>query len=423
MHVQATWYNAAALAKRLLTVEAAQRRIVRLVSPVTTETVSSSRALGRVLARNIKSIQLPRFDNSSVDGFAVRSADVRSASQHEPTELHVVSDVAAGVAPRISLNSGQAARINTGAPVPRGADSVIMQEDTDQADTSRHAALPSMVRVFEPSAAGANIRRRGSDSRAGRVALGAGTVLRPQELGLISMLGERRIRVYRRPLIAVLSSGNELQPSGSALRPGAIYDTNSVTLAGLASSAGCDVLNLGIARDSMASIEARLKIALRKHADLIITSAGVSVGALDLVRDVIRAHGHLIFWRVNVRPGKPLAVGGYQGIPFIGLPGNPVSAFVGFELFVLPAIQRLRGQQAAVRHRIRARLTERVTADGRESYLRATVSERGGEHTIHLTGHQGSGNLLSLVEANALLVVPAGVKSLAAGNQVEAWLL
>ncbi len=408
---------------RLLTVEAAQRRIVRLVSPVTTETLPVLRALGRVLARNIKSIQLPRFDNSSVDGFAVRSADVRSASRRQPSELRIVADIAAGIAPRISLTSGQAARINTGAPIPRGADCVIMQENTDHARVPRDAALRSIVRAFEPTAAGANVRRQGSDARAGRVALGAGTVLRPQELGLISMLGERTICVYRRPLIAVLSSGNELQPAGTALRPGAVFETNSVTLAGLASSVGCDVLDLGVARDSIASIEARLKIAVRKRADLIVTSAGVSVGSLDLVRDAIRAHGRLIFWRVNVRPGKPLAVGRYEGIPLIGLPGNPVSAFVGFELFVLPAIQRLRGQQVGVRRRVRARLLERVTSDGRESYLRATVDEQAGEHTIHLTGHQGSGNLLSLVEANALLVVPAGVKSLAAGNQVEAWLL
>lgn len=156
---------------------------------------------------------------------------------------------------------------------------------------------------------------------------------------------------------------------------------------------------------------------------MIITSAGVSVGALDLVRDVIRDHGQLLFWRVNVRPGKPLAVGKYQGIPLIGLPGNPVSAFVGFELFVRPAIDRLAGRKRALHRKVRAQLVERIESDGRESYLRATVEERQGAYSVRLTGHQGSGNLLSLVQANALLVIPAGVKSLAAGAPVEAWLI
>ena len=160
-----------------------------------------------------------------------------------------------------------------------------------------------------------------------------------------------------------------------------------------------------------------------RAADLIVTSAGVSVGALDLVRDVVQSHGRLIFWRVNVRPGKPLAVGTYRGIPLIGLPGNPVSAFVGFELFVRPAIERLGGREVRRRRKLHARLSEPIRSDGRESYLRAIVEEAQGAHTVRLTGHQGSGNLLSLVQANALLVIPAGVKSLAAGDQVEAWLL
>jgi molybdopterin molybdotransferase len=418
-----TWYNAAASAMRLLTVEAAQRRIVRLVNPVSTETVPVARGLGRVLAVEVKSIDLPPFTNSSVDGFAVRSADLRSASRLHPAELRVVGEILAGTAPTIRVLRGQAARIMTGAPMPRGADSVVMVEGTDHYPARNEALPPNFVRVFLSTQPGVNVRIRGSDARSGQVAMPAGTQLRPQELGLLSMLGSTRIRVHRRPVVAIMSGGNELLPAGRALRPGTIRDTNTATLAALAASAGCETLQLGIARDSRRAIEARLKPALKERVDLILTSAGVSVGALDLVRDVVRDHGQLIFWRVNVRPGKPLAVGVYHGIPFVGLPGNPVSAFVGFELFVRPAIDRLAGRRHPFRRKVRAKLTESISSDGRESYLRASLDERDGTYMICLTGHQGSGNLLSLVQANALLVVPAGVKSLAAGSQVEAWLL
>lgn len=407
----------------LLTVEAARRRITRLVNPVSTETVSLARGLGRVLATDVKSIDLPPFTNSSVDGFAVRSTDVRSANPKHPARLRVVGDIPAGTAPTVRVLPGQAARIMTGAPLPRGADSVVMVEDTDHNLLRKEVSPPDVVKVFQKTGASTNIRVRGSDARSGTLALQAGTQLRPQELGLLSMLGNTRIRVHRRPVVAIMSSGNELRAPGRALRPGTIRDTNTATLAALVAAAGCEILALGIARDTRWAIEARLRPALRKKVDLIVTSAGVSVGALDLVRDVVREHGRLIFWRVNVRPGKPLAVGRYHGIPFIGLPGNPVSAFVGFELFVRPALDRLAGRRRQLRRKVWARLMESVSSDGRESYLRATLVEHKGTYRIGLTGHQGSGNLLSLVQANALLVVPAGVKSLAAGSQVEAWLL
>ncbi|HET6845495.1 MAG TPA: gephyrin-like molybdotransferase Glp, partial [Anaerolineales bacterium] len=317
----------------LLSVEAAQRRILRLFRPVDTETVPLARALGRVLAAEIRSISLPPFDNSSVDGFALRSADVQTASTRRPVRLHVVADIAAGSTPSRALRPGQTARIMTGAELPRGADSVAMLESSDHARAARGAPPPTAVRIFKSTAAGENVRYRGSDADAGTIALRTGTVLRPQELGLLAMLGKPNVRVHRRPRVAVLSSGNELLPPSRSLQRGAIRDTNSVTLASLAAQSGCDVIRLGIARDTKKSIEARLRSAVVRRVDLIITSAGVSVGALDLVRDVVRAHGRLIFWRVNVRPGKPLAVGEYEGIPLIGLPGNPVSAFVGFELF------------------------------------------------------------------------------------------
>jgi molybdopterin molybdotransferase len=254
-----------------------------------------------------------------------------------------------------------------------------------------------------------------------------GQLLRPQDIGMLAMLGIAKAMVFRRPRAALLSSGNELAPVDQPLEPGKIRDTNSYTLHALVAGAGCEVVALGIAPDQREAIRDLFDRAADSQTDVIISSAGVSVGALDFIKDVVESNGRLDFWRVNMRPGKPLAFGEYRGIPFLGLPGNPVSAFVGFEVFVRPALTRLGGRStesgAKFRTRMRVRLAEPVESDGRESYLRAVVEDRDGALSAHLTGHQGSGNLLSLVQANALLIIPAGVKSLAIGAQVDAWLL
>jgi len=407
----------------LLSVQAAQRRITRNLSPVGTEKVPLAHGLGRVLSTHIRSIDLPVFDNSSVDGFAVIASNLKSASPASPCRLKVVADIPAGTYSRLRLKPGQAARIMTGAPVPRNATAVLMLEDTDCVSRRADSRPPERISAYRSLRAGANIRQRGMDVKRGRRVLFAGQGLRSQDLGLLAMLGSSEVRVFRRPRVALLSSGNELVGPDHPLRPGAIRDTNSTTLAALIEQMGCDVIRLGVARDTKRAIEILLERAIVQRADLIISSAGVSVGALDLVREVIREHGRLHFWRVNVRPGKPLAVGEYRGVLFIGLPGNPVSAFVGFELFVRPALARLAGLKAIARRIVRVTLTESFESDGRESYLRAIVAEKEGSLIARLTGHQGSGNLLSLVQANALLVVPAGVKSLAIGDQANAWLL
>jgi molybdopterin molybdotransferase len=227
----------------------------------------------------------------------------------------------------------------------------------------------------------------------------------------------------------LLSSGDELIPVERPLSPGKIRDTNLHTLGVLIAETGCEVIPLGIAPDKRDAIQFLFDQAVGINADVIISSAGVSVGAFDYVKEVIESDGSLDFWRVNMRPGKPLAVGDYRGVPFIGLPGNPVSAFVGFEVFVRPALGRMAGQfstsgtKSATRLKVKARLADVVESDGRESYLRAIIEEQDGVLSAKLTGHQGSGNLLSLVQANALLIIPAGVKSLAIGAQVDAWLL
>ncbi len=409
----------------LLSVTEAQERIAGHFRPVGTELVPLDRCAGRVLAQDVVATDLPLFDNSSVDGFAVLASDVSSASEANPQTLPVVADIPAGSSPEIRLTSGQAARIMTGAPLPQGADAVIMIEDTDVDQRAAGTPAPAQVKAFKPVHAGENVRTRGMDMHRGDVILHPGRRLRPQEVGMLAMLSIGNVQVYKKPRVALLSSGNELTTVDQPLEPGKIRDTNTYTLGAAIVNAGCELLSLGIAPDEGVAIRTLFERAVEQQADMIISSAGVSVGALDFVRQIVEADGRLDFWRVNMRPGKPLAFGDYRGIPFVGLPGNPVSACVGFEVFVRPALALLSGANgpAAPRSRIWVRLAEGIESDGRESYLRAILSEKNGEVWARLTGHQGSGNLLSLVQADALLIIPAGVKSLAIGSPAEAWLL
>jgi molybdopterin molybdotransferase len=223
--------------------------------------------------------------------------------------------------------------------------------------------------------------------------------------------------------VAILSTGDELLPAEAQLAPGKIHDANSYTLIALVEACGGEAINLGIVADDPDAVQACLDKAAAEKVDLILSSAGVSVGALDFVRSVVEQKGSLDFWRVNMRPGKPLVFGHYLGIPFAGLPGNPVSAYVGFEVFLRPALLKLQGMRNLYRPIWRARLIEEVNSDGRESYLRAIVERQSGEMVARLTGHQGSGNLRSLVQANALLIIPSGVKSLPSGARLDAWML
>ena len=302
-----------------------------------------------------------------------------------------------------------------------------MVEDTDFNYRETNKVAPENVKINIPIGAGENIRTRGMDIKSGHKVLFTGQRLRAQDIGLLAMLGVAIVNVYKRPRIALLSSGDELIPVERPLEPGKIRDTNSYTLAVLITDAGCEVISLGVAPDKRDAIQFLFDQAASMEADAIISSAGVSVGAFDYVKEIIESNGRLDFWRVNMRPGKPLAIGEYRGIPLIGLPGNPVSAFVGFEVFVRPALRRMAGQLLTTKlpdhPKVHVRLAEAVESDGRESYLRAVIDDQDGGFSAKLTGHQGSGNLLSLVQANALLIIPAGVKSLAIGAQVDAWLL
>jgi len=408
----------------LLSVDEARTRILSHFQPIGTETLPLAECARRVLAADVTAQDnLPSFDNSAMDGFAIIAADLADASSASSRTLKVVADIPAGTSPDVTLIPGQAARIMTGAPIPQGADAVIPVEETDFNDRSPGIPAPEKVSIYKSIQIGDHVRKQGTDVLAGQVVLQKGHKLRAQDLGLLAMLGVADVLVYGKPRVALLSSGDELISVDEPLKPGKIRDSNTYTLAALITEAGAEIVRLGIAADRRASVEELLENAAAQKVDLILSSAGVSVGAFDFIKDVVEAQGELTFWRVNMRPGKPLAFGRFKGIPFVGLPGNPVSAFVGFEVFVRPSLDKLNGLEVGSRPRIRVRLAEDVSSDGRESYLRAHVHEEDGILSARLSGHQGSGNLLSIVQANALLIIPSGVKSLAAGKEVDAWLL
>ena len=428
-------YNLAALA--MLSVTEARERILSHFQATAEENLLLIECANRVLSVDIAAAHdLPLFDNSSMDGFAIRAVDSRSAatssltlrhgernSNRQGIALRVVADIPAGSAPTVTLAQGEAARIMTGAQLPKGADAIIPMEDTDFHSRDAGTAAPQTISFTRNIKVGENVRLRGADLHAGDVVLQKGRKLKPQDLGLLAMLGIANVAVYKKPRIALLSSGDELLEVGAPLTTGKIHDSNSYTLATLIQNAGADVLRLGAAKDTRESVEGLLQKTINENVDLIVASAGVSVGAFDFVKEVIESNGRLDFWRVNMRPGKPLAFGEYRGKPFIGLPGNPVSAFVGFEIFVRPVLEKLSGQLDGSRLIVKVRCAEEIESDGRESYLRAKIRNENGIHIATLTGHQGSGNLLSLVQADALLIIPAGVKCVPVSQEVEAILL
>jgi len=408
----------------LLSVTDALQIILESLSPTNSERTSTIKAAGRILAEEVVSeVDLPSFANSSMDGFAVRADEVAGATPENPVSLPVTADLSAGSDETLFLKAGQAARIMTGAPIPTGCDAVVPLEQTNYYPVRAGISTPQIVKIFNPPKRGENIRPTGQDARKGDILLHSGIKLRPQDIGILAMAGRVDISIYRNPRVAIFSSGDELIPLGESLSYGKVYDSNSHTLVALVEKYGGVAVPLGVARDDFAAVRACFDRAVEFDADLIISSAGVSVGAFDYIRSVVEAYGHIQFWRVNMRPGKPVTFGDYRGIPFIGLPGNPVSAFIGFEVFVRPALGKLLGLNQMVRPAQRVILEEAIESDGRESYLRALVMFVNGTWKAKLTGHQGSGNLRSLVQANALLLIPSGVKFLPVGAEAEAWLL
>ncbi len=419
----------------MLTVAEARARILEHFTPLAAERVTLAEAAGRVLAEDVPAAEnLPPFANSSMDGYAVRVADVAAATAADPVSLPVAGDIPAGASMGAVLAAGTALRIMTGAPVPAGAEAVVPVEDTDDPrGGERHAemaALPAQVRVFKAPALGDNVRPAGQDVRAGQLVLPAGTLLRPAAIGILAALGHAHVAVHRRPRVALLSTGDELVPVEQTPGPGQIRDSNGYSLAAAIAQYGGDVVRLGIAADRLDEVRAKLRQAVAAGADLIISSAGVSVGAYDVVKSAIETDGSLTFWRVKMRPGKPLAFGQVRGdgghaVPFLGLPGNPVSALVGLEVFVRPVLLKLAGHRSGERLTVAARLAEPVASDGRETYLRVRLERApaGDGYVAHSTGQQGSNIISSLVKADGLLIVPAGVTEVPAGASLPVWLL
>lgn len=409
----------------LLNVDDVLARILSDMQPLSQETVDLSRALGRVLAEDVQAAQdVPAFASSAMDGYAVRADDLAGASAERPVRLAVIGDIPAGSQPDFTVGAGQAARIMTGAPMPAGADTVVPVEDTsDRWTTDGAAPLADAVDVLAAPERGRNVRQPGETIGAGERVLSRGTVLRPVDIGVIAALGRASVPVYRRPRVAILSTGTELVPPGEPLAPGQIYNSNSFMLAALVTEAGGEPIVVPTALDTVEDVRRRFDEALSQAPDVLISSAGVSVGTHDVVRTVIDALGHIDLWRVNIRPGKPLAYGQVGGVPFFGLPGNPVSAMVTFEVFVRPSLARLSGAQASDEATVSATLADDVTSDGRRSYVRVRLSHDGEGWWAHPVGMQSSAELMALARADGLLILPEGVRRAPAGSRYPVRLL
>ena len=435
---------------RLLSVEEARRGVIDAIAgPVETETIATSDGLGRVLAAPVvAAVSLPPWDNSAMDGYAVRAADTAGASEEAPVRLTVTGDVPAGRAATEPVQAGEAFRIATGAPIPAGADAVVQVESTTPLDANgqpgergRDASgpLPAAILVHHAVEPGTAIRPRGSDLEEGTTLLEPGRRLRPSAIALAAGAGVGRLEVYRRPRIAVLATGDEVRAPGEELGPAGIPDANGPGLRALLELAGCEPIDLGIAKDELDDVLGRLRRALREGADAIIVSGGVSVGPYDVVKTAIETVGRIDLWRVAVQPGKPFAFGtadrpnGGPPALIFGLPGNPVSSFVTFEIFVRPALRRLGGRRDLLRPAERATLLEPVRkGHGRRAFIRVIAErddagtplrDQDGRVKVRLAGGQGSHVISALAKADALAIIPEADDELPAGSPVALWWL
>lgn len=395
----------------MVTVEVA-RQLVLAHSPVLpSERLPLMEAHQRVLAEAIASpISVPPFANSQMDGYALIAAE----GIDTPSELPVVFEVAAGGRPERPLVRGEACRIMTGAPLPQGADAVVPIEDVE--------VLGDRIRLREPVASGDYVRPAGQDVRAGHIVLKVGDELSAAKIGLLAAVGIDRVSVYRRPRVAILTSGDELVEPGVPLGQGQIYNSNAYAMAAMVREAGALPVMLGIARDDREVTQALIRQAL--HDDLVLSSGGVSVGAYDFVGELLGEMGQVHFSRVAQQPGKPLTFAVMEGKPYFGLPGNPVSTMVALEVYVRPALRKMMGHRDWFRPRVPVALEEGVEpSPDKVRFLRARVCWRGSQFSAALTGLQGSHLITSMAGANALLPVPPGREPWPAGSRLEAWLL
>jgi molybdopterin molybdotransferase len=397
-------------------VEKAREHIRAFLSPVTAiERLNIRAALGRVLAEDVISpLNVPQHDNSAMDGFAVRYADLKADGE---TTLKIIGTAFAGKPYERALGPGQAVRIMTGAVIPAGADTVIQQERTK--------ASGEQVAVMPVPKKGTNTRSAGEDLRAGEAALKRGQPVRPAEIGMMASLGIGEVAVYRKLRVAFFSTGDELVAIGTPLGPGQIYDSNRYTIYGLLTRLGCEVLDMGVIRDTPQDVERAFKEAAQA-ADVVITSGGVSVGEADYVKQILERLGEVLFWKIAMKPGRPLAYGKIGNAHFFGLPGNPVAVMVTFYQFVRDALLHLQGQT-----RVTPLPTQKFVctspikkAAGRTEFQRGILSrDANGQWSVRTTGDQGSGILSSMSQANCLIILPTDQGNVPAGTPVDVQLL
>lgn len=411
----------------MISVEEALERVLSHIEVLEAEDEEILNARGQVLADDVHStIDIPGMDNSAMDGYAIRAESTVGATHSSPNHLRVIGEVAAGYLTKEEVDPGTAIRIMTGAPIPGGADAVVQFEHTDEEVRKARNEPLTEIGVFREVEKGLNIRRAAEDISSGSLVLAKGTVLRPQEIGVLASLGRDVVAVHRRPVVALLATGDELVDVGKPLPPGKIYGSNTYSLAAQVSRYGAIPVILGTARDNIESLEA--KISEARDADLLITSAGVSMGDYDIVKDVLARLGEVGFWTVRMKPGKPLAFGvlrlGKREVPHLGLPGNPVSSMITFEQFARPAILKMLGRTRFEKPTVRARSESFVkNSDLRRVFARVSVRREDGEYVARVTGPQGSGILTSMAQANGLMIVTEDVPAVNIGDEVSVQML
>ena len=397
-------------------VDEARKIILEKIKVQGTEKVSISEALGRILSEDIIARRNnPPMDNSAMDGYALKAKDIELATSENPIKLEIIEDLAAGYSPKMTIQSGQAVRIMTGAPIPEGADAVIMQEDTERNENS--------VQVKDKAEIRENIRDAGEDVREGETVIKKGAKLLPAHIGMMAVVGRSSVLVGRRPSVAILSTGDEIKDLDDSLSGPCIYNSNGYMLAAQVKSAGGIPSYLGIARDNEEDLMEKFNWALQ--CDMVVSSGGVSVGDYDLVKASLKKMGQeMLFWKVAMKPGKPLAFGRIDDVPIFGLPGNPVSSFVSFEQFVRPSIRKMMGASQLSHLLVQAKLTHTVHKKaGRQHFLSAYVKWENGTCTVSPTQEQGSGILKSTVNANGLLIFPLELTEMTKGTEVTVQLL
>ena len=410
----------------MISVEEAREKILEHFVTLDSKSVSILDSLGLVVSESVKSpLNIPPFNNSAMDGYAVISEDTKLASSDHVVNLKILETIKAGSVPSEKVIKGTASRIMTGAPIPEGADSIVPFEDTTELDWNINSDK-SFVGIKYPGNVGANFRESGKDLSIGDVVVEKFSILTPSLIGLLASVGLEQVKVIRPPVVSILSTGDELVEPGLSIETGQIFDSNTYSIYSSVLQLGAIPKIIGIARDNRQSVIDMIEKSL--DSDFVISSAGVSKGDYDVVKDVMGEMGNLNFWSVNMRPAKPLAFGKLKThksfVPIIGLPGNPVSSLVAFEQFCRPAIRKMMGKTINDRKIIRAKLVDSIeNYDSRRVYARVIVESKNGVNVATTTGDQGSNILTSMAKANGLAICPENIERVLPGEEVDVILL